>query len=113
MKQPDDRIRLQHILDFAGRAISFVNNVTREEFNRNEVLQYACIHLLEIIGEAANGLTDKTRQRYPGIPWLKVINMRNRLIHGYVDVDMEIVWRTIKNDLPPLVDQVRKIKLNE
>ncbi|MCX5996770.1 MAG: DUF86 domain-containing protein [Chloroflexi bacterium] len=109
MKLPDDNIRLQHITDFAGRAISFVNDVTREEFNKNEVLQYACVHLLEIIGEAANGLTDQTRDQYPSIPWLKMINMRNRLIHGYIDVDMEIVWRTLKNDLPPLVDQLSRI----
>jgi len=113
MKQPDDQIRLQHIVDFAGRAISFINDVDQEEFNKNEVLQYACVHLLEIVGEAANGLTDDVRDRYPGIPWLKMINMRNRLIHGYIDIDMEIVWRTIKDDLPPLIDQVRKIKMKE
>lgn len=113
MKLPDDRLRLKHIADFAGLAISFVKDVTREDFNKNEVLQYACIHLLEIIGEAANGLTDETRGRYPGIPWLKMINMRNRLIHGYIDVDMEIVWQTIKEDLPPLIDRVRNIRLKE
>lgn len=113
MKLPDDRIRMQHIADFAGRAISFVNDVDQEEFNKNEILQLACVHLLEIIGEAANGLSGDTRDRYPGIPWLKMINMRNRLIHGYIDIDMEIVWRTIKDDLPPLIYMVRKIKLKE
>jgi uncharacterized protein with HEPN domain len=113
MKLPDDRIKLQHIADFAGRAIGFISDVTREEFNKDEVLQYACVHLLEIIGEAANGLTGITRDLYPNIPWLKMINMRNRLIHGYIDIDMEIVWQTIKYDLPPLVDQVQKIKLDE
>jgi uncharacterized protein with HEPN domain len=104
---------LQHIVDFARRAISFINDVDQKEFNKNEVLQHACVHLLEIIGEAANGLTDDVRDRYPGIPWLKMINMRNRLVHGYIDIDMEIVWRTIKDDLPSLIDQVRKIKLKE
>jgi len=112
MKLPDDHVRLQHIVDFASRAISFTTGSTQEEFNRNEVLQYACVHLLEIIGEAANEITDKTRGQYPGIPWLKMINMRNRLIHGYIDANMDIVWLTIKNDLPPLIDQVRRIRLN-
>ena len=113
MKLPDDRIRLQHMVDFAGRAISFTAGLTQEEFNRDEVLQYACIHLLEMIGEAANEITDKTRGQYPDIPWLKMINMRNRLIHGYIDVNMDIVWLTIRDDLPPLIDQMRRIRLNE
>jgi uncharacterized protein with HEPN domain len=111
MKLPDDKIRLQHIVDFAGRAISFTAGLTREEFHGNEVLQYACVHLLEIIGEAANEISDKTRSQYTDVPWLKMINMRNRLIHGYIDIDMDIVWLTIKDDLPPLIDQVRRIRL--
>jgi uncharacterized protein with HEPN domain len=113
MKQPDDLIRLQHIVDFADRAISYTAGLTQEEFTNNEVLQYACVHLLEIIGEAANDITDKTRGQYPDIPWLKMINMRNRLIHGYIDVNIDIVWLTIKDDLPTLTDQVRSIRLNE
>ena len=113
MKLPDDKIRLQHIVDFADRAISYTAGLKREEFTRNEVLQYACVHLLEIIGEAATEITDKTRGQYPDIPWLKMINMRNRLIHGYIDVNMDIVWLTIKENLPPLIDQVRRIKLDE
>ena len=109
MKLPDDNIRLQHIVDFAGRAISFTAGMTQKEFNKNEVLQYACVHLLEIIGEAANEISDKTRRQYPDMPWLNMINMRNRLIHGYIDVDMDIVWLTIKDDLPPLIDKLRRI----
>ena len=111
MKLPDDQIRLRHIVDFAGRAISFTAGITQEEFNHNEVLQYACVHLLEIIGEAANEISDKMRRQYPDIPWLKMINMRNRLIHGYIDIDMDIVWLTIKDDLPPLIEQVHRIGL--
>jgi uncharacterized protein with HEPN domain len=113
MKLPDDHVRIKHIIDFAGRAVSFTTGITQEEFINNEVLQYACIHLLEIIGEAANEISDKTRTQYPDIPWLKIISMRNRLIHGYIDIDMDIVWLTIRDDLPPLIDQVRKIKLND
>jgi uncharacterized protein with HEPN domain len=64
---------------------------------------------LEIMGEAARRLSEETRLEIPEIPWRQIISMRNRLIHGYDDVDLVIVWETIQNDLPPLIAQLEKV----
>ena len=65
-------------------------------------LKHALVRLLEIIGEAANGMSSNIKEKHPGIPWKEMIGMRNRLIHGYFDVDLDIVWQTVSKDIPPL-----------
>jgi len=62
-----------------------------------------------IIGQAARQVSNETRQRYPNIPWSDIIAMRNHLIHEYIRVDMEVVWNTIKNDLPPLIAELEQV----
>jgi uncharacterized protein with HEPN domain len=69
----------------------------------------ALTRLVEIIGEAANRVSEKTRQKNPQIPWPQIIGMRNRLIHGYDVVDLDLLWDTITNDLPPLVKSLQGI----
>jgi uncharacterized protein with HEPN domain len=65
--------------------------------------------LLEIIGEAARGLSPVIQNRYPEIPWRQMAGMRNRLIHGYFDVDPDLIWQTVTVELPPLVRQIKRI----
>jgi uncharacterized protein with HEPN domain len=65
-------------------------------------LKHALVRLLEIIGEAANGMSSDIMKKYPDIPWKEMIGMRNRLVHGYFDVDLDIVWQTVTEDIPPL-----------
>jgi len=64
---------------------------------------------LEIVGEAANSVTNDFREQHPQIPWKKMIELRNRLIHGYFDINLDIVWDTVLEDLPPLVADLKKI----
>jgi uncharacterized protein with HEPN domain len=66
---------------------------------------------LEIIGEAARRISEETKSTFPVLPWNDMINMRNVMIHEYDDVDLVIVWETIKNDLSPLIDTLEKILL--
>jgi uncharacterized protein with HEPN domain len=73
------------------------------------MLELALVRLLEIIGEAAGRVTPETRAHLPNIPWSDVVAMRNRLIHGYDSVDPDILWDTIKHDLPPLVAAVDRL----
>ena len=73
------------------------------------MLMLSLTRLLEIIGEAANGVSESFREEHKDIPWKKIIGMRNRLIHGYFDIDPDIVWETVKTDLPPLVSKLEKI----
>ena len=73
------------------------------------MLNLACARLLEIRGEAANRVADETQSKYPELPWLQMIGVRNRLIHGYDSVDFDILWAIISSDLPDLVLQLEKI----
>ena len=73
------------------------------------MLTLALLKSLEIIGEAANGVSSVIQNRYPGIPWRDIIGMRNRLVHVYFDVDLDLVWDTIRTDLPPLIVELERV----
>ena len=105
----EDKVRLHHMLDAAQKALAFVANHSRQDLNSNEQLSLALVRLLEVIGEAAKAVSVETCKQHPEIPWTVMAGMRNRLIHGYFDVDLDIVWQTVKNDLPPLVKTLEKI----
>ena len=96
-----DKIRVQHILDEAGEAYSYVENLIFEEFVQDGKTVRAVIRSMEVIGEAASSLSDEFRGEYPDIPWRKMIGMRNRLIHAYFDIDYHVLWKTAKENLPP------------
>ena len=94
------------MLDMARKATDFVSGKTRTDLDTDEKLALALVRALEIIGEAANHVSPQVRGEFPGIPWRQVIGMRNRIIHAYYDVNLDIVWETIRDDLPPLVAAV-------
>jgi uncharacterized protein with HEPN domain len=98
-----DVARIRHALDAARKAVSVTSRHSVDSFKADELLPLAVVRLLEIIGEAAAQASDDLRDRYPDLPWRPMIGMRNRLIHGYHDVNLDIVWDTVKKDLPPLV----------
>jgi uncharacterized protein with HEPN domain len=107
--QRDDKIYIRHILDAARKALHFTANRNREDLNNNEMLAISLVHLLEIIGEAANFVSNDFRKQYPHVPWRKMIGLRNRLIHGYFDINLDIVWDTVLKDLSPLMTDLEKI----
>jgi len=107
--QKDDLIRLKHMLDAAKEARSFASGKKRSDLDNNRQLTLALVKDIEIIGEASSKVSQETRTKYPAIPWLDIINMRNRLIHAYFDIDLVIVWDTVTKDLPPLVTELEKI----
>ena len=77
-----DRIRLLHMLEHAREAVQLVEGRARTELDENRVLSLALVRLLEIIGEAAAGVSEESRSKFPGIPWAEIVGLRNRLIHG-------------------------------
>ena len=107
--QPEDHFRLRHMLDAANDAIEFAHGQTRTSLDANRMLALSIVKCIEIIGEAANHLAPATQASYPDIPWSDVIAMRHRLIHGYYDIDPDIVWDTVQEDLPPLIVQIKKL----
>jgi uncharacterized protein with HEPN domain len=109
MPKPDDLTRLHNMLDAARNAVQFTRGRSRSSLQRNKMLELALTRLLEIIGEAAKEISEDLRTTYPEIAWYKMSGMRNRLIHGYFDVDQEMVWETVTRELPPLIAQLENI----
>jgi uncharacterized protein with HEPN domain len=109
MTQHDDKVKLQHMLDHANEAVSLVSGKEKTDLQKNRLLELALTRLIEIIGEAAAKVNPGIQAKYPSIPWPQIIGMRNRLIHGYDTVDLDILWDTIEIDLPPLISELEKI----
>jgi uncharacterized protein with HEPN domain len=108
MSKIDDLTRLKHIRDSAKEALSFVRNRTREDLDNERMLSLALVRLIEIMGEAANNFSVSSQTKYFYIPWRQIIGMINRLIHAYFDVDLDIVWQVITQDMYPLLIEVEK-----
>jgi uncharacterized protein with HEPN domain len=109
MLNENDSVRLRHMLDAVRKAMEFTQGHTRATLDTDEMLELALIRLLEIIGEAAKSVSQDCRQNYPEIPWKQIAGTRDRLVHGYFDVDLDIVWEIVTADLPPLISQLEKI----
>jgi uncharacterized protein with HEPN domain len=105
----NDILRLQHMLDHAKEAAGLIAGKDKTALQRNRVLELALIRLVEIVGEASAKVSSETQAKYPSIPWPQVIGMRNRLIHGYDAVDLDVLWDTIEVDLPLLIAEIEKI----
>jgi len=100
----DDQIRLQHMRDAAHEAMSFARGRAREDFDWDRMLVLALVKEIEIIGEAANQVSEASRWELPAIPWDDIVHMRHRLVHAYFDINLEVLWRTIQDDLPSLIE---------
>ena len=109
MTQHNDMIKLRHMLDHAKEAVDLITGKDKAELQHNRVLELALTRLVEIVGEASARVSSETQAKYPSIPWPQVIGMRNRLIHGYDSVDLDVLWDTIEIDLPPLIAELGKI----
>lgn len=96
------------MLDAAKEAVGFVKGRYRTELDTNRMLSLSLVRLLEVIGEAAYGISPSFRESHPDMAWKQMSGMRNRLIHGYYDVNLDIVWKTVTEDLPVLIAQLEK-----
>jgi uncharacterized protein with HEPN domain len=108
MSLHDDNIRIQHMLDSANEALSLIKGKKRGELDSDRLLGLALVRLMEVLGEAAGRITKDHRLNHPEIPWIQIIGLRNRLIHGYDSVDMDILWNIVSKDLPPLILALEK-----
>jgi uncharacterized protein with HEPN domain len=105
----DDRVSLMDMLSHSREAAELLGDLSLEDLGQNRVIQLALTRLVEIVGEAANRVSPEARQRNPGIPWPQIIGMRNRLVHGYDIIDLDLLRRTVKEDLPPLIASLQEI----
>ena len=109
MKKPNDADRLNHILDAIAKIERYVQGYDLQKFESDDVKIDAVVRNIEIIGEATTCLDRGLKAKYPQVDWRFATAIRNRLIHGYFDVDAEIIWNTTQNDLPKLKIEIEKI----
>lgn len=104
----DDRVYLEHIRDAIDRLEGYVKGVGEAQFKKHPLIQDGVIRQLEIIGEAVKRLSPAFRSSHTIIPWPDIARMRDKLIHDYFGVDIEKVWLTVQQDIPPLKAEVQK-----
>ena len=109
MQDNEEITRLRHMLESAIDAVSFVQNRNRDSLETDKMLMLALVRCVEIIGEAASKVSKGFCDAHPQVPWKDIINMRNRLIHAYFDINLDTVWSAITEDLPPLISELKKI----
>jgi uncharacterized protein with HEPN domain len=105
----DDLAYIDHILDCIRKINEFSRGLTLKEFKTNELVQDAIIRNIEIIGEASKKISLETKQSYYKIRWKEISGMRDKLIHDYLGVDVTVVWKTIKEDIPALEKLINEI----
>lgn len=109
MSRRDPVVPLRHMLAHAREAVEMARGKTRRDLDTDRKLNLALVRLLEIVGEAAHRMTSAERERCPGIPWVEIVGLRNRLVHGYDSVDFDILWQIVTKDLPPLVENLAQL----
>ena len=113
MSRREDLSRLKDMLDAARDAVSAASGHNEADIAADRVWALGLVKCIEIVGEAATKISEEIRNRYPDIPWAEIIGMRNRLVHVYFDIDYEQVWKTLTEDMPPLIERLESIFDNE
>lgn len=104
-----DETYLLDMLLAARKAAKFAQDLEYEQFERSDLHQNAIFKVLEIVGEAAARISDDTKDAHPEIPWSNVIGLRNRIVHAYFGLDLEIVWRIVNESVPELINKLEQI----
>jgi uncharacterized protein with HEPN domain len=105
----EDRIRIEHMLDATRSVARFIAGRRRGDLDDDEMLRFALVHAIQIIGEAASKVSPEGRQLMPGVPWREAIGIRHRLVHAYFDVDLDVLWKTATEAVPALMKQLESI----
>lgn len=104
-----DKARIQDMLDNTVLAVDFMFRKTREDLDGKNMLSYAVARAIELIGEAAYHVSEETHLQYPEIEWAAIAGMRHRLIHDYLRVDYDIVWKVTQEKWPDLIGQLENV----
>ncbi len=110
MKQPHDhRDSLEDIREAAQKALDFVQGMAYEDFLADDKTVFAVVRALEIVGEATKRIPPEIRDLDSRVPWRPMAGIRDKLIHDYMTVDLEVVWKTVTEDLPPLLPMIQRV----
>ena len=113
MTRHDDRVTLRQMRDHAAEAAAIARARSRADLDADRLFSLGLTKLVEIIGEAAGRVSQVKRDAHPQIPWKHIVGTRNRLVHGYDQVDFDVLWRIVSVELPPLVEQLEAILVDE
>lgn len=105
----DDPSRLRHILQAGEEILQYTISLDIKALSENRLVEVLLQHNLQIVGEAASRLSGGLRAAHPEIKWPNIIGMRHRIVHDYMNVDREVVWRTVQEFLPSFLEQIRRI----
>jgi uncharacterized protein with HEPN domain len=105
----DDRVRIRHMIDAADALAQFIDGRSVDDLDRDRMLLFAVVRAVEIVGEAASKTSAETQAQLPDVPWSSIVGMRNRLIHGYFDINTEILWKTATVEVPALLGPLRRV----
>ena len=105
----EDRIRLLHMVEASQAAMRFVAGRQRADLQTDQMLLFAVIRAIEVVGEASNKVSEEVRAANPNIPWKAIVGMRNRLIHAYFDVDTDMVWETLQLEIPAVLNDLEML----
>ena len=108
----DDSYLLDMLLA-ARKAAKFAHGLTYERFIQSDLHQNAIFKVLEIIGEAASRISDATREAHPEIPWPNVVGLRNRIVHAYFEIELDVIWNIVTGDVPGLIAELERIAPQE
>jgi len=106
MSQRDDETLLRDMLVHARLAIEVSTDRSRTDLDSDVVFRSAVERLVQVVGEAASRINPMRRGLISGVPWEDIIGMRNRLVHGYAEIDRDVIWATLSRDLPDLIDRI-------
>ena len=104
-----DDAYLLDMLVAARKAVSFAAGLTYLQFVRSDLHQNAIFKVLEIVGEGASRVGEDTRRNHPEISWHQIVGLRNRIVHAYFEIDLDVVWRIVQEDLPILISQLEPL----
>lgn len=102
-------IYLQDIVEAINRIESYVRDTTRSQFKTDRMRFDAVVRNLEVTGEAVKRVPDSIRENYPSVAWRKIAGLRDRLIHAYFDIDIDIIWDVVQSELPILKNEIQRI----
>jgi len=107
---PDrDRVFIGQMVEAATAALDFTEGLSRETVSSDRLVGFAVVRAIQLVGQAARNVSDEVRAANPDVPWRQMIGMRNVVVHDYADVDMTLVWKTVREDLPGLVNRLSAI----
>ncbi len=110
--KPADRTAadyLRDIRDAVTKALTFVEGMDLSAFRKDERTQFAVVRALEVVGEATKKIPSRVRKQYPALPWPRMAGMRDKLIHDYFGVSVDVVWQTVQEDLPLLKTAIEQV----